>query len=175
MIARRTFLWAAATGLAAPFIIRSAARAAGPRVRRDVMELPDSDPFFKKYGDSVRAMHNLPDTYCRNWIKQAKIHADFCKHSRLSFLHWHRHYINFFEAICGELIGDPDFALPYWNWSKKSGVIPAPFYDIQELNVEHWNDPGVYVGKSWGPIDTVGRRGLAKGRGLLNDPVRGGS
>jgi len=176
MIKRRTFLWAAAaTGLAAPFIIRSVAHAAGPRVRRDVMELPDTDPFFKKYGDAVSAMHGLPDSDGRNWINQAKVHADFCKHSQLSFLHWHRHYINFFEAICGEMIGDPDFALPYWNWSKRSGVIPAPFYDVPELNVEHWNDPGVYDGQSWGPIDTVGRRGLAKGRGLLNDPVRGGS
>ena len=175
MIARRTFLGAAATGLAAPFIIGSAARAASPRLRRDVMELSDNDPFFKKYGDAVRAMHNLPDSDGRNWIRQARIHADFCKHGLLSFLHWHRHYINFFEGICGELIGDPDFALPYWNWSKKSGVIPAPFYDLQELNVENWNDPGVYTGKAWGPVDTVARRGLAKGGGLLNDPVRGGS
>jgi tyrosinase len=175
MIARRVFLGAAATGLAAPFILRSAARAANPRVRRDVMELADNDPFFIKYGDAVAAMHKLPDSDGRNWIRQAKIHADFCKHSQLAFLHWHRHYINFFEAICGEMIGDPDFALPYWNWSKKSGVLPAPFYEIRELNVEHWNDPGVYTGKAWGPIDTVGRRGLAKGQGLLNDPIRGGS
>jgi tyrosinase len=176
MIARRKFLGAAAvTGLAAPFIIRSVARATGLRVRRDVMELRDNDPFFKKYGDAVRAMHNLPADDRRHWINQAKIHADFCKHGRLSFLHWHRHYINFFEAICSEMIGDPGFALPYWNWSKKSGVIPAPFYDVQDLNVEHWNDPGVYTGRAWGAIDTVAKRGLAKGRGLLDDPVRGGS
>jgi tyrosinase len=177
MIARRTFLaTAAATGLAAPFILRSVARAVNPRVRRDVMELADNDAFFKKYGDAVAAMHKLPDTDRRNWIRQAKIHADACKHSQLAFLHWHRHYINFFEAICSEMIGDPDFALPYWNWSKKSGVIPAPFYDIKELNVEHWNDPGVYTGASWpSPIDTVGKRGLAKGQGLLNDPLRGGN
>jgi tyrosinase len=175
MIARRTLLGAAATGLAAPFILRSVARAANTRVRRDVMELPDNDPFFAKYGQAVAAMHARPDSDRRNWIRQAKIHADFCKHSQLAFLHWHRHYLNFFEAICGEMIGDPDFALPYWNWSKKSGVIPAPFYDIKELNVEHWNDAGVYTGISWGPIDTVGKRGLAKGQGLLNDPVRGGN
>lgn len=175
MIARRTFLTAATIGLAAPFIIRSSARGAGLRVRRDVMDMQDTDPFFKKYGDAVKAMHALPKTDRRNWINQAKIHADFCHHSTLSFLHWHRHYLNFFEAICSEMIGDPDFALPYWNWSKKSGVIPAPFYDIANLNVEHWNDPGVYNGQSWGPINSLPRRGLAKGRGLLQDPLRGGS
>jgi tyrosinase len=174
MIARRTFLVGAATGVAAPFIIRSASRAATPRIRRDVMDFQDTDPFFAKYAQAVRAMHQLPQTDRRNWIRQAKIHADFCKHGRLSFLHWHRHYLTFFETICGELIGDPDFALPYWNWSKKSGVIPAPFYNIQELNVEFWNDPGVYVGQSWPvPIDTVGRRGLANGQGLLNNPGGG--
>src|SRR3954471_444546 len=175
MIARRTFLGVAATGLAAPFIVRSLARAAGPRVRRDVMDFADNDPFFKKYANAVAAMHKLPATDRRNWIRQAKTHADFCRHSRLSFLHWHRHYLNFFEAICGEMIGDPDFALPYWNWSKKAGVIPAPFYDIKELNVEHWKDPGVYKGKTWGPVNSVPKRGLAKGKGLLNDPVRGGN
>jgi hypothetical protein len=72
MIARRVFLGAAATGLAAPFILRSAARAANPRVRRDVMELADNDPFFIKYGDAVAAMHKLPDSDGRNWIRQAR-------------------------------------------------------------------------------------------------------
>jgi tyrosinase len=175
MIARRKFLGVAATALAAPYIIRSRARAAPPRGRRDVMEFADNDPFFQKYADAVRKMHQLPSSDRRNWHRQAEIHADLCKHGRLSFLHWHRHYLKFFEEICGELIGDASFALPYWNWSKRSGVIPAPLYDIADLNVEHWNDPGVYTGQSWGPIDSVPRRGLAKGRGLLNDPTRGGS
>lgn len=175
MIGRRTFLTVAATGLAAPFLIRSVAHGAGPRVRRDVMEMQDTDPFFKKYGDAVKAMHNLPQSDRRNWINQAKTHADFCKHGRLSFLHWHRHYLNFFEAICSEMIGDPDFALPYWNWSKKSGIMPVPFYDIPELNVVNWNDPGTFNGQSWGPVNSLPQRGLTKGRGLLQDPVRGGS
>jgi tyrosinase len=176
MIARRTLLGVAASSLAAPFILRTVARAAPVRVRRDVMDLASTDPFFKKYAAAVAAMHKLPATDRRNWIRQAKTHADFCKHGpNLSFLHWHRHYINFFESICSEMIGDPDFALPYWNWSKRSGVIPAPFYDIKELNVEHWKDPGVYTGKTWGPVNSVARRGLAKGKGLLNDPQRGGS
>lgn len=175
MIARRRFLAGAATALVSPYILRTRAQAASPRVRRDVMEFTDNDAFFQKYATAVRKMHELPSSDRRNWRRQAEIHADFCKHSQLSFLHWHRHYLTYFEAICAQICGDPDFALPYWNWSKRSGIIPAPFYDIAELNVEHWNDPGIYDGRAWGPIDTVAKRGLAKGNGLLNDPVRGGS
>ena len=175
IITKRNFLTLGTTGLAMPFLLRSRVCAAAGRVRRDVTGFADNDVFFQKYAAAVSAMHNLPSTDRRNWQHQAEIHADFCKHSRLSFLHWHRHYLVFFERICGELIGDPNFALPYWNWSMKAGVIPAPFYDIKELNIEYWNDPGVYNGKAWGPINTVGERGLSKGQGLLNDPVRGGS
>lgn len=175
MIRRRTFLTTAAGGMAMPLLMARRPAAATPRVRRDVMELSEEDPFFAQYADAVRKMHALPEGDRRNWRRQAQIHADFCKHGSLAFLHWHRHYLAFFEAICGELIGNPDFALPYWNWSKRSGIIPAPFYDRQELDVAYWNDPGTYSSPNWGPVDTVARRGLAKGRGLLQDPTRGGS
>jgi tyrosinase len=175
MLSRRDFVAATTSSLATSFVISAPSRAQTPRVRRDVMDFADNDPFFQKYADAVRAMHQLPETDGRNWRRQAKIHADFCKHRQLEFLHWHRHYINFFEAICGQLIGDPNFTLPYWNWSKKSGVIPAPFFDIDALNVESWNDPGVYSPPNWPNINTVGKRGLQKGQGLLSDPIRGGS
>ena len=32
------------------------------------------------------------------------------------FLAWHRAYLYFHEQILGTLIGDPTFALPYWDW-----------------------------------------------------------
>ena len=138
-------------------------------------DLRDGDPFFTKYAAAVSAMHALPESDGRNWRRQARIHADSCKHGDLNFLFWHRHYLAFFEGICGQLVGDASFTLPYWNWSKKGGVLPPAFYDLPGLNVETWNDPGQYSTSNWGPIDTVGRRGLRKGQGLLNDPVRGGS
>jgi tyrosinase len=174
MATRREFVGAACAALAAPMILTLPARATPPRIRRDVMDLSDSDPFFGKYADAVRAMHQLPESDGRNWRRQARIHADFCRHSQIPFLHWHRHYITFFESICAELIGDSNFALPYWNWSKKNGVIPAAFFDMDALNVEFWNDPGIYSSTNWGPVDTVGKRGLAKGQGLLTDTQRGG-
>jgi tyrosinase len=175
MPSRRNFVLAAAATLATPYISRSSAVAATTLVRRDVMDMPATDPFFSDYANAVKKMHALGANDGRNWIAQAKIHADNCHHGEVEFLHWHRHYIRFFEKICANMCGNPNFALPYWNWSKNSGRYPAPFFDLPELNVEHWNDPGKYNGKAWGPIDTVGRRGLDKTHGLLDDPVRGGS
>ena len=32
------------------------------------------------------------------------------------FLPWHRAYLLFHEQILGELMGDPTFALPFWDW-----------------------------------------------------------
>ncbi|HTB03325.1 MAG TPA: tyrosinase family protein [Bradyrhizobium sp.] len=173
MLSRRHLMLGASVALAAPHIIRSPAIAANPIVRRDVMDMAASDRFFSDYGKAVAEMHKLKDG--RNWSAQARIHADNCHHGEVEFLHWHRNYIRFFEKICAKFSGNPDFALPYWNWSKNAGRIPAPFFDRPELNVEHWNDPGQYVGKAWGRIDTVGRRGLDKTHGLMDDPTRGGA
>jgi tyrosinase len=176
MPSRRKFmLVAAAATLAAPFIVRKRASAATPIVRRDVMDMPASDRFFSDYAKAVQQMHSLSSSDGRNWINQARIHADYCHHGDLEFLHWHRNYIRFFEQMCAKFSGNPDFALPYWNWSKNSGRMPAPFFDLPELNVERLNDPGQYVGRAWGPVDTIGRRGLDKTHGLLDDPARGGN
>lgn len=174
MLSRREFVAGTGASLSAPFLLKARASAQTLRMRRDVMEMADDDPFFSNYAKAVRAMHALPETDGRNWRRQAKIHADFCHHGSIEFLHWHRHYITFFERICSELSGDPEFTLPYWNWSKRSGRIPAPFFNLADLNVESWNDPGVYSSSNWGPVNSIARRGLDETHGLLDDPVRGG-
>ena len=172
---RRTFIAGATAALAAPSFIRSAKAATTPRLRRDVQSLAPSDPFFAKYAEAVKKMHDLPDSDPRKWRNQALIHLNHCPHSKTSFVHWHRHYILNYELICGQLIGDPDFALAYWNWSAKSGIIPDPFYDLDQLNVVFWNDPSNAQSDNWNPapVRTVGKRALAKGRGLQDDPNAG--
>jgi tyrosinase len=147
----------------------------GRRERKNALSLPANDPVFKKYADAVRAMHELPQTDGRNWIRQAKIHADHCTHGTIDFLPWHRHYLNQFEQICGELIGDNNFALPYWDWTYGRGKLPDAFFDIKELDVAFWKDPGAYRSPGWGPIDSVPVRGIVKGFGVQDDPVRGGN
>jgi tyrosinase len=72
-------------------------------------------------------MKNLPQSDPRNWVRQAQIHRDNCPHGNWFFLPWHRKYILDFERICRNLSGDPDFALPYWNWTRNRSI-PAPFW-----------------------------------------------
>jgi tyrosinase len=144
------------------------------KVRKNLMSLADTDPFFQQYGDAVKAMHALSTTDLRSWWGQATIHADYCQHGTLNFVSWHRPYLALFESICAKLTGDAAFTLHYWDWSQKNGIIPDPFYDRQELDVTYWKDPGVYDGKNWGHIDTRPIRALAKGVGLQSDPIRGG-
>jgi tyrosinase len=174
MIGRRAFIAGATTALATPFILTKA-NAATPRLRLDVQSLAPNDPFFAKYGEAVKKMHELPTNDPRNWRNQALIHINHCPHGSQSFVHWHRHYIHNYELICGQLIGDPDFALAYWNWSAKNGIVPDPFYDVDPLNVQFWNDPSNAQSNNWGPdtVVTVGTRALAKGQGLQDDPNSG--
>lgn len=177
MISRRLFTAGAAMAVAAPVVLTSTQSRAQARVRRDVQALNSNDPIFAKYADAVKRMHELSNSDQRSWRNQALIHINHCKHGSPEFLHWHRHYLANFEAICGQLIGDSSFALPYWNWTGNRGRIPDPFYDVNFLNVEHWKDPSNAQSNNWGPdpVTTVGTRGLAKGLGLQDHPQRGGA
>lgn len=49
-----------------------------------------------------------------------------CPHRSIDFLAWHRLYIFFFERIAREASGDPNFMLPYWNYSKSVAHAQLP-------------------------------------------------
>ncbi|KAF4354291.1 hypothetical protein G4B88_007420 [Cannabis sativa] len=89
-------------------------------------------------------MKSLPHTDPRSFTRQASIHCTFCtgayhqKHSSTNlnihrqwlFFAFHRMYLYFHERILGNLIGDDNFALPFWNWdSPDSMVFPKMFRD----------------------------------------------
>ena len=172
MITRRQALKGlGATLVTGPLVRFPTATAQQPRVRRDVTRMDVSDPFFSQYADAIQKMHELPDTDPRNWRRQAIIHADHCVHNAVGFLEWHRFYITSFERICGELIDDPDFALPYWDWTNDGGLLPEPFFGDNPLNVTFLNDPSNYNTPRWddGRIVTVGSRWLSATRGLQDD------
>lgn len=166
MPTRRAFIAGAAVTVAAASMTSLSHAQSGLLVRRDVMDLPETDRFFTDYAKAVKEMHARSDR--ASWPAQAMIHADSCEHGNVQFFHWHRQYLRAFERICAALSGNPDFALPYWNWSKNSGKIPAPFFDIPELNVTHWNDPGNYFGAKWGPVNSIATRFLDKTFGLMD-------
>jgi hypothetical protein len=79
----------------------------------------------RTFTEAVAAMRRLPARDPRHWERQAEIHAAHGRHAGWLFLPWHRAYTYFFEQICRELTGRPDFALPYWDW----GGIPTEFLD----------------------------------------------
>jgi tyrosinase len=87
-------------------------------------------------------MKRLPDNDPHSWVFQANIHGfpagthdpdpywAQCQHGNWWFLPWHRAYLYHFEKIVGKYAGDPNFALPYWNYSNpRSRHLPAPFRD----------------------------------------------
>ena len=175
MFTRRQVLTGGAATLATqPFVgfRATGAQVPPPRVRRDVTRMDVRDPFFSKYAEAISRMHDLPDDNPRSWRSQAIIHADHCLHGRPGFLEWHRFYTTYFEQICGGIIGDPSFTLPYWDWSNNDGLLPEPFFGDNPLNVEYWDDPSNYdAPPPWGRIETVGTRDLSAAKGLHSNPV----
>ena len=110
---------------------RSAVAAPAPKYRR----LNISDPatpsrVIDSYKRAIRAMLALPPEDPRNWYRHALVHALDCPHGNWWFLPWHRAYLGWFERTCRELSGDPDFALPYWDWTKEPSVPAAMFEDV---------------------------------------------
>ncbi|KAI7730416.1 hypothetical protein M8C21_025361, partial [Ambrosia artemisiifolia] len=113
------------------------------RVRRPAHKLtPD---YIKKYQNAIKKMKALPDEHPHSWKQQGKIHCAYCNggytqemngrddlkiqvHGSSLFYPFHRWYLYFYERILGKLIGDPTFALPYWNWDNPMGMmLPAMF------------------------------------------------
>ncbi|KAK9131714.1 hypothetical protein Scep_011242 [Stephania cephalantha] len=118
---------------------------------RPAAHLVDKE-YIAKYSKAVALMKALPPNDPRNFTQQANIHCAYCDgafdqvgfpnieiqvHNSWLFFPWHRFYLYFNERILGKLIGDPTFALPYWNWDAPSGMrIPSmytnpssPLYD----------------------------------------------
>ncbi|KAJ9541086.1 hypothetical protein OSB04_027592 [Centaurea solstitialis] len=125
---------------------------------RPAAHLVDSD-YIHKFIKAIEIMKSLPEDHPHSFMQQAAVHCAYCNdsykqqgHSNLNiqvhkswlFFPFHRQYLYFFEKICGKLIGDPDFAIPFWNWDAPDGMeIPgmythreSPLYDALR-NADH--------------------------------------
>jgi hypothetical protein len=116
-------------------------------VRRDIWELEKSgpfDPITLAYANAVKVMQQRPATDPTSWSFQAAIHGSYnnpppgaawnqCQHQGWFFLPWHRMYLYYFERIVRAAVlaagGQPDFAIPYWNYSKPypDNTLPTGF------------------------------------------------
>lgn len=145
-INRRNFLGLTIAGSSAVFLsarvnVRDVL-AQTVRVRPNIADLLPNSPQLNALKAGVEAMKKLPDTDFRNWTRQAKIHDDFCPHGNWFFLPWHRAYLYYFEQICRQASGSPDFMLPYWDWTT-SPRLPASFWgeDNPLMNTTRQNTP----------------------------------
>ena len=113
--------------------------AAPPFVRMDVGGMTATTSALVSYGKAIDAMKLLPATNPLSWAYQAAIHGttmggppqpawNTCEHGTLEFLSWHRMYLYWFERIIRKQSGDPNFALPFWNYeSAAERYLPPPF------------------------------------------------
>lgn len=85
-------------------------------------------PALRAYAEVVRLMKALPSSDSRNWFNFAEIHNNFCPHGNWYFLPWHRAYLMALENVGRNLLGNANFALPYWDWTQ-NGRMPPQFFD----------------------------------------------
>jgi tyrosinase len=81
---------------------------------------------IKGYKKAIKAMKALPTSDPLSWAYQAAIHGttlsgsnvawNTCEHGTYFFFSWHRMYLWYFERIIRKMSGDPNWALPYWNY-----------------------------------------------------------
>ena len=116
-ISRRSILTSGTAAALSAALPAGEAAAQAVVTRRSVGSMALADPILESYRKAVAAMKALPQADPRNWTRQAQIHQNFCPHRNWYFLPWHRAYILAFERLCRQLSGNPQFALPYWDWT----------------------------------------------------------
>ncbi|WVZ68528.1 hypothetical protein U9M48_017459 [Paspalum notatum var. saurae] len=101
--------------------------------------------YVAKFNAGIAAMKALPPDDPRSFSAQASVHCAYCDgsyspegfpgvelqvHNSWLFFPFHRCYLYFFERILGSLVGDPSFAMPFWNWDAPDGMrLPAMYAD----------------------------------------------
>ncbi|XP_023763397.1 polyphenol oxidase, chloroplastic [Lactuca sativa] len=96
-----------------------------------------NEDYIGKFNKAIELMKALPDDDPRSFKQQANVHCAYCDgaydqvgfpdlelqvHNSWLFFPFHRYYMYFFEKICGKLIDDPNFAIPFWNWDAPDGM-----------------------------------------------------
>ena len=95
--------------------------------RTNIYSWDINGPEMAAYKRGIEVMKSRPANDPTSWTYQAAIHGsdtrpaqtgwNQCQHQSFFFLSWHRMYLYYFERILREASGDPNFALPYWDYS----------------------------------------------------------
>jgi len=131
---------------------------------RPNLHSPEAD--LESYALAVTNMKALGDDDPRSWMYQANIHGTLldqsnwlelfytCEHRSDFFWPWHRMELYWFEQIVRDQSGNPDWALPYWDYSDPTHqYLPEPFRDpdnplfvaesSRAVNSRDKNSPGI--------------------------------
>ncbi|CAK8542278.1 unnamed protein product [Lathyrus sativus] len=109
--------------------------------------------FIAKFEKGIALMKALPKDDPRSFYQQSKIHCAYCDgayhqqhpfenlkidiHKSWFFFPFHRWYLYFFERILGSLIGDPNFAMPFWSWDTIDGMQIPPYFTYMNSSLYH--------------------------------------
>ncbi len=109
------------------------------RVRENIATFIQSPEKVEALRTGIRVMQSRPVTNPTSWDYQANIHGttdgrnlrawNTCSHGNFFFFPWHRMYLYYFERILRQASGDPNLAIPYWNYSDfpDQRILPEPF------------------------------------------------
>jgi tyrosinase len=92
-----------------------------------VSTLSSSSRTIQTLINAVTAFKQQPSSSQYNWANLANIHHGYCAHNNWYFLPWHRPYIGYYEYLIQTYTKNPNFALPYWNWTNNP-KIPSIFF-----------------------------------------------
>jgi tyrosinase len=96
-------------------------------VRPNIANLKPNGPEITALRTAILNMQNRKDDDPTSWKFQTSIHVG-CQHGTFFFLAWHRMYLYYFERILRKASGNPNLALPYWNYATDA-VVPQAFRD----------------------------------------------
>jgi len=169
---RRTFIKTTAAAVAGATLFDVSELLAGPPfVRLDVGGLTATSPTLVSYAKAVKAMQALPTSDPLSWAYQAAIHYttlsgshpawNTCQHGTPYFWSWHRMYLYWFERIIRKMSGDPNFALPFWNYELPSErYLPVPFRNSSSSLYTPNRGPGWNAGTSFLSSSAVATSGF---------------
>ena len=107
-------------------------------VRRSLQGLAWNDPIVETYRDGVGIMKRMAAPEKFSWVAMSEIHGNlqgyrYCPHGDWYFLPWHRAYTAMYERVIRLLTKNPDFAMPFWDWTA-SPHMPEVFLSKKTLD-----------------------------------------
>ncbi|PIN07545.1 Catechol oxidase [Handroanthus impetiginosus] len=89
-----------------------------------------SPEYVLKDNQAVDRIKRLPKDDPRNFMQQANVHCAYCNgaYNQIGQGDLDLWYLYFHERILGKLIGEPTFALPFWNWDNPKGMTMPPMF-----------------------------------------------